>query len=80
MPEDSDLLGQLRNGDGEALRTLYDRYKHDLLTVAAFLLGDVYGVSGAQPVDVLRRALSRAVEAPEATPPEGATCGPDGCG
>ncbi len=48
--------------------------------VPFFLLGDVQGVSGAQPVEVLRRALSRAAEAPEATPPGGATCGPEGCG
>jgi len=40
MPDDSDLLEQLRNGDAQALRHLYDRYKHDLLTVAAFLLAD----------------------------------------
>jgi RNA polymerase sigma-70 factor (ECF subfamily) len=40
MPDDSDLLVRLRNGDGEALRQIYDRHKHDLLTVATCLLAD----------------------------------------
>ena len=40
MPDDSDLLVRLRNGDGDALRQLYGRYKHDLLTVATCILAD----------------------------------------
>ena len=40
MLQDSDLLVRLQSGDGDALRSLYDRYKHDLLTVATYLLAD----------------------------------------
>ena len=40
MPDDSDLLVRLRDGDGDALRQLYSLYKHDLLTVATCLLAD----------------------------------------
>ncbi len=40
MPDDSDLIARLRNGDAEALRSVYDRHKHDLLTVASHLLAD----------------------------------------
>ena len=51
--------------------------------VPFFVLGGQLGVSGAQPVEVLRGALDRAwreLAAPAIeTVAEGAACGPDGC-
>jgi predicted DsbA family dithiol-disulfide isomerase len=48
--------------------------------VPFFVLGN-YGVSGAQPVGVLQQALAKAMaEAPQRAIPEGAACGPEGCG
>lgn len=48
--------------------------------VPFFVLGGRYGVSGAQPVEVLQQALSVArAEAPPPAVPEGEVCGPDGC-
>jgi predicted DsbA family dithiol-disulfide isomerase len=44
-------------------------------------LGGVYGVSGAQPVEALHQALTKAMaEAPQRAIPESAVCGPEGCG
>jgi hypothetical protein len=41
----------------------------------------VYGVSGAQPVELLHAALVKAsAEAPPQVAAEGAACGPDRCG
>ena len=48
--------------------------------VPFFVLADRYGVSGAQPVEVLHQALRQAwEEEPRAEVAEGADCGPDGC-
>ena len=48
--------------------------------VPFFLLARRYGVSGAQTVDVMRSALTRAWgELPEPLEAAGAMCGPDGC-
>lgn len=41
MLEDERLIWRLKRGDKEALRLLYDKYKDDLLTIAASLLNDV---------------------------------------
>jgi len=50
--------------------------------VPFFIIGR-YGVSGAQPVEVLlevlRRAWAELPQTPETVIGEGATCGPDGC-
>ncbi len=47
--------------------------------VPFFGIGGVYGVSGAQPVEVLHGALMQAwAEAPEPATPEGSGCGPGG--
>lgn len=49
--------------------------------VPFFVLNRRYGVSGAQPVELLQRALAQAwEERPEDLEPEGTACGPDGCG
>jgi predicted DsbA family dithiol-disulfide isomerase len=51
--------------------------------VPFFVMGGRYGVSGAQPAEVLLRALTQAWTDIEADPVEsadGAVCGPDGCG
>lgn len=40
MPDDRRLIQQLKRGDKEALRHIYQDYKDDLLTVAASLLHD----------------------------------------
>jgi predicted DsbA family dithiol-disulfide isomerase len=50
--------------------------------VPFFVLGGRYGVSGAQPAELLLRALNQAREELAQQPPElaeGAACGPDGC-
>jgi predicted DsbA family dithiol-disulfide isomerase len=50
--------------------------------VPFFVMGGKYAVSGAQPTEVLLRALNRAWEDLGARPvvyAEGASCGPDGC-
>jgi predicted DsbA family dithiol-disulfide isomerase len=49
--------------------------------VPFFVIGGRYGVSGAQPAELLRRALQKAQEELAAEPElvEGAACGPDGC-
>ena len=50
--------------------------------VPFFVLGGVYAVSGAQPSEVLLRALTQAAKDLEPRPTllaEGAVCGPDGC-
>ncbi len=39
--EDRTLLRQLNQGDPDALRRIYARYKRDLFTVAVSLLGDI---------------------------------------
>jgi predicted DsbA family dithiol-disulfide isomerase len=46
--------------------------------VPFFAVADRYGVSGAQPADVLLRVLERASGSPEPLA-EGAACGPEGC-
>lgn len=45
--------------------------------VPFFVFAGRYGVSGAQPPELLRQMLERACD--EAAIPEGAACGPDGC-
>ncbi len=49
--------------------------------VPFFVLGGVVGVSGAQPADVMLRALEQAWErvASRVEPAESPVCGPDGC-
>lgn len=49
--------------------------------VPFFVIDQRLGVSGAQPVEVLTRALTeaRAHGQTEAEAPEGAACGPAGC-
>ena len=50
--------------------------------VPFFVLGGKYAISGAQPAEVLLRALGRAWEEVAAAPvvyAEGDACGPDGC-
>lgn len=49
--------------------------------VPFFVIGQRYGISGAQPAELLTRALNKAREELAAQPElvEGAACGPDGC-
>jgi predicted DsbA family dithiol-disulfide isomerase len=55
--------------------------RHDIRAVPFFLLGDVVGVSGAQPIEVLHQALTKAMEeSQQRAIPQGAVCGPEGCG
>ncbi|GEJ56431.1 DsbA family oxidoreductase [Anaeromyxobacter diazotrophicus] len=66
--------GSVRGDEEEARR-------FGIHAVPFFVLGGRYGLSGAQPVEVLHEALARALaEAPEPLVAEGAVCGPDGCG
>jgi predicted DsbA family dithiol-disulfide isomerase len=51
--------------------------------VPFFVIGGRYGVSGAQPAEVLLGAITRAwdeLPEPVITIADGAACGPDGCG
>jgi predicted DsbA family dithiol-disulfide isomerase len=52
--------------------------------VPFFVLGGRYAVSGAQPAELLRSALTEAwndlAGRPDGGVPEGAVCGPEGCG
>ena len=41
MLEDKHLVGQLKRGDKEALRRIYEKYKDSLLTIAVSLLHDI---------------------------------------
>ena len=41
MLEDKLLIWKFNRGDRTVLHTIYDKYKHDLVTVAAALLSDV---------------------------------------
>jgi predicted DsbA family dithiol-disulfide isomerase len=50
--------------------------------VPFFVLGGKYAISGAQPAELLSRALTQAWKELESRPEvlaEGAACGPDGC-
>lgn len=48
--------------------------------VPFFVVGEKYGLSGAQPADLLLQALTKAWDAmPEETAAEGEVCGPTGC-
>jgi predicted DsbA family dithiol-disulfide isomerase len=52
--------------------------------VPFFVIGKKYAVSGAQPVEVMKKALERAwadpeVQAAQGAHRHGASCGPDGC-
>ena len=40
MNEDRELVVRLREGDGGALRRIYDEYKDDLLTIASCMLSN----------------------------------------
>ena len=40
MRDDKDLLQDLKRGDIDALRCIYERYKNDLLTIATYLMID----------------------------------------
>ncbi len=42
MPEDKELLRGMRNGDADALRQIYEKYREDLFTIAVSLLHDVH--------------------------------------
>ncbi len=70
----------------EAVRADEDRARrHGIRAVPFFVLAGRYGISGAQPTEVMLAALTEAFQrkratVTEETSAEGATCGPDGCG
>jgi RNA polymerase sigma factor (sigma-70 family) len=55
--EDIRLVWQLKRGDTHALRRIYCKYEHDLLTLAANLLGDINPAE-----DVLQDVFIRFIE------------------
>lgn len=79
---DPDEVRRVLAGDAfaDAVRADEDEARQlGIHAVPFFGLGGVYGVSGAQPVDVLHDALMQAwAEAPEEATPEGAVSGRDG--
>jgi predicted DsbA family dithiol-disulfide isomerase len=67
---------------GQAVRADEEQaHRLGIHAVPFFVLGGVYGVSGAQPAELLHAALVKAsAEAPPQVAAEGPTCGPDRCG
>jgi predicted DsbA family dithiol-disulfide isomerase len=54
--------------------------RYNIRGVPFFVIGERYGISGAQPAKTLREALSTAwQDVAEASVTEGMVCGPDGC-
>ena len=80
---DPDDVRHVLAGDAYAKQVRADEDEAHRLGIDAvpfFVLGGVYGVSGAQPVEALHQALTKAMaEAPQQAIPEGAVCGPEGC-
>jgi predicted DsbA family dithiol-disulfide isomerase len=81
---DAEEVGRVLAGDAYAADVRADEAEAHRLGIDAvpfFLFSDAYGVSGAQPVEVLEQALTKAMAeaAPQAVR-EGAACGPGGCG
>ena len=76
-------VGDLLAGDRYAAEVRADEdqaREFGIHAVPFFVLGGVYGISGAQPVELLHEALMQAwQEAPQAEYAEGAACGPEGC-
>ncbi len=79
---DRDEVGRVLASEAYANEVRADEEEASRLGIRAvpfFVLGGVYGVAGAQPVEVLHQALAKGMaEAPEPAP-EGPVCGPEGC-
>jgi predicted DsbA family dithiol-disulfide isomerase len=81
---DRDEATAVLRGDAYAAEVRQDEAEasaHGIRAVPFFVIGR-YGVSGAQPAELLLQALHRAWEEQNPSPPafvEGAACGPDGC-
>lgn len=73
----SDLYAREVRADEARAREL------DITGVPFFVIGGRYAVSGAQPAELLLRAIQRAweeaMEQPDDASSEGAVCGPEGC-
>jgi predicted DsbA family dithiol-disulfide isomerase len=80
---DADEVRDVLAGDAYASSVRADEEEARRLGIHGvpfFVLGNAYGVSGAQPVEMLLAALTQArAEAPQSAVREGAVCGPDGC-
>ena len=83
---DADDVGSVLATDAYAREVRADEEEARTLGISGvpfFVLGGRHGVSGAQPAEVLLRALGQAWRevspAEETAPAEGAACGPDGC-
>jgi predicted DsbA family dithiol-disulfide isomerase len=63
----------VRDDEREALRL-------GIHAVPFFVLDGRYGISGAQPVEVLERALVQVAGEASGPAAQGPACGPDGCG
>ena len=82
---ETNLAREVLNGDSYTDEVRQDEASArelDINGVPFFVVAQRYGVSGAQPPEVLLQALEqaqRAVTEPEPHDSEGALCGPDGC-
>jgi predicted DsbA family dithiol-disulfide isomerase len=80
---DPDEVRRVLAGDSYADAVRADEDEAGRLGIHAvpfFGIGEEYGVTGAQPVDILHGALMQAgAETPERAVPQGAACGPGGC-
>ena len=80
---DADEVRAMLDGDDQSAAVRADEEEAHQLGIHAvpfFVLGGRYGLSGAQPVEVLQRALAKVLEEPApAALAQGPACGPDGC-
>ena len=83
---DAEQVRALLASDAEVKSVRADEDEARQLEVSGvpfFVIGGKYAISGAQPAQLIRRALDKAYEAvadrPVVIAGEGETCGPDGC-
>ena len=82
---DAEQVRALLASDAEVKAVRADEDEARQLEVSGvpfFVIGGKYAISGAQPAQLILRALNNAYEAASAKPvvfAEGAACGPDGC-
>ena len=75
-------VDELLKGDKYAAEVRNDEREAAMLGIHGvpyFVIGGKYGLSGAQPVEVLKQAINEALTDEAETTFNGMTCGPNGC-
>ena len=75
-------VDEVLNGDKYAEEVRADEREAAMLGIHGvpyFLIGGKYGLSGAQPVHVLKEAIESVLDEEAAAELDGMTCGPNGC-